>query len=162
VFLYGFYWIDGGVVKMKQVRNKFTDIELIAAYTEEKHLGKLSAKFKVPIIQIWRKCKVLGLEFGSGGGNQPKIPLDEILDGLHPYYQTLKLKKRMIKESVIDYKCSICSISNWQGKELSLQLDHINGDNSDHRKHNLRLMCPNCHSQTDTWCGKGVVGKLST
>ena len=141
---------------MKQVRNKFTDEELIEAYNEDKHLGKLAARFKVPVIQIWRKCKVLGLEFGSGGGKQTKIPLDEILAGLHPYYQTLKLKKRMIREGVLEYKCSCCKISNWQGKEISLQLDHINGDCSDHRKENLRLMCPNCHAQTDTWCGKNI------
>ena len=141
---------------MKQVRNKFTDEELIEAYNENKHLGKLSARFKVPVIQIWRKCKVLGLEFGSGGGAKVKIPLDDILAGNHPYYQTLKLKKRMIREGVLEYKCSCCGISKWQDKEISLQLDHINGDNSDHTKNNLRLMCPNCHAQTDTWCGKNI------
>jgi len=141
---------------MKQVRNKFTDEELIEAYNENKHLGKLAARFKVPVIQIWRKCKVLGLDFNSGGGAKVKIPLDDILAGNHPYYQTLKLKKRMIREGVLEYKCSCCGISKWQDKEISLQLDHINGDNSDHTKNNLRLMCPNCHAQTDTWCGKNI------
>jgi hypothetical protein len=141
---------------MKQVRNKIVDEDLIEAYNKEPHLGKLAAKFKVPIIQIWRKCKVLGLTFGSGGGAKAKIPLEEILAGDHPYYQTLKLKKRLIRESVLENKCSCCSIEKWQGKEISLQLDHINGDSSDHRKENLRLMCPNCHSQTDTWCGRNI------
>lgn len=139
---------------MKQVKNKFTDQDLIDAYNEEPHLGKLAARFKVPTIQIWRKCKVLGLSFTNGGGAKVKIPLEEILAGDHPYYQTLKLKKRLVKEGIFENKCSSCEIDMWQGKEISLQLDHINGDNSDHRKENLRLLCPNCHSQTDTWCGR--------
>ena len=139
---------------MIQQRGKFTHEELIAAYNDEPHLGKLAAKFKVPSIQIWRLCKKLGLTFGSGGGAKVKIPLDEILAGDHPYYQTLKLKKRMIREGIVENKCSCCGISEWRGKGITLQLDHINGDNSDHRKDNLRLLCPNCHSQTDTWCGK--------
>jgi hypothetical protein len=143
---------------MKQVRNKIVDEDLIEAYNKEPHLGKLAAKFKVPSIQIWRKCKVLGLTFTNGGGAKAKIPLEEILAGDHPYYQTLKLKKRLIREGILENKCSCCGIEKWQGKEISLQLDHINGDSSDHVRENLRLLCPNCHSQTDTWCGKGING----
>ena len=140
---------------MKQRLNKFTDQELIDAYNKEKHLGKLAFKFKVPHIQIWRWCKKLGLDFQNGGGAKTKIPLDEILSGDHPHYQTLKLKKRLIKEGILENKCSCCGIVEWQNKPIALQLDHISGDNSDHCLENLRLLCPNCHSQTDTWCGKG-------
>ena len=56
-----------------------------------------------------------------------------------------------------EYKCEICGISEWQGKELSLQLDHINGINNDNRIENLRLLCPNCHSQTETFSGRGEI-----
>ncbi|MFM8435430.1 MAG: HNH endonuclease [Planctomycetia bacterium] len=79
---------------------------------------------------------------------------EEILKGLHPYYQTLKLKHRLIREKIFEYECSSCGISDWNGKAITLQLDHINGDSSDHRKDNLQLLCPNCHSQTETWCGR--------
>jgi predicted RNA-binding Zn-ribbon protein involved in translation (DUF1610 family) len=139
---------------MKQVRNKFDDDTLIESYNRHKHLGKISAELKVPVVQIWRKCKVLGLQFSKGGGKRVGIPLDEILEGLHPYYQTLKLKKRIIREKILEYKCDSCGISEWEDKPITLQLDHINGDSSDHTKSNLRLLCPNCHSQTDTWCGR--------
>lgn len=64
------------------------------------------------------------------------------------------LRRWFLKGNYIPYKCAICGISNWQNKELKLQLDHINGDNHDNRLENLRWLCPNCHSQTDTFCGK--------
>jgi len=51
--------------------------------------------------------------------------------------------------------CEFCGIGpSWNDKSLTLQLDHINGVNTDNRLENLRILCPNCHSQTDTWCGK--------
>lgn len=64
------------------------------------------------------------------------------------------VKKRIIKENLIEYKCQECKICEWNGKELSLHLDHINGINNDNRLENLRFLCPNCHSLTETYCGK--------
>lgn len=52
------------------------------------------------------------------------------------------------------YQCAICGISEWQGKFLVLHLDHKNGIHNDNRLTNLRLVCPNCHSQTDTYCNR--------
>jgi hypothetical protein len=58
------------------------------------------------------------------------------------------------KYNLIEYKCQKCLINTWNNKELSLDLDHINGVNDDHRKDNLRYLCPNCHSQTKTFRNK--------
>jgi Zn finger protein HypA/HybF involved in hydrogenase expression len=86
--------------------------------------------------------------------NNTKIPLEEILTE-NSSYQTYKLKIRLLKENLIENCCDECGIKNeWNGKELSLHLDHINGINTDNRIENLRLLCPNCHSQTDTYAGK--------
>jgi 5-methylcytosine-specific restriction endonuclease McrA len=59
-----------------------------------------------------------------------------------------------VKENRLEYKCANCGIKEWNNLPLSLQLDHINGVNNDHRLENLRFLCPNCHSQTDTYSGK--------
>lgn len=61
------------------------------------------------------------------------------------------IRRRIISENLIPYKCGICGITKWNNKTLSLELDHINGINNDNRLENLRFLCPNCHSQTTTY-----------
>lgn len=65
------------------------------------------------------------------------------------------LKRIIIRDQLIPYTCAICPVeSMWEGETLSLHLDHINGVSNDNRLSNLRFLCPNCHSQTSTYCGK--------
>src|ERR1700733_11969731 len=64
------------------------------------------------------------------------------------------LKKRLIKEKILQDICNRCGIFEWEGEKLSLHLDHINGIRNDNRLENLRLLCPNCHSLTETYAGK--------
>jgi len=66
-------------------------------------------------------------------------------------HQRTVLRRYIIKENLIPYKCAICGVTEWNGKTLSLELDHINGVNNDNRLENLRFLCPNCHSQTTTY-----------
>lgn len=61
------------------------------------------------------------------------------------------VRRYIFNNNIIPYVCSKCgNTGEWQGKPLSLQLDHINGNCTDHRVENLRWLCPNCHSQTST------------
>lgn len=70
-------------------------------------------------------------------------------------YSRQGLKKRIIEDGLIEYICEKCRIGgNWQGEKLSLQLEHKNGINNDNRLENLCFLCPNCHSQTNTFSGK--------
>lgn len=83
-----------------------------------------------------------------------KQDLKDILVENSSYTNTSSLKDRLVKEGLLEYKCSIekCQLSTWLDDKINLQLDHINGDRADNRIENLRLLCPNCHSQTDTYC----------
>ena len=90
-----------------------------------------------------------------------KYALDEILVENSSYTNISRLKIRLVKENRLEYKCACCGISEWMGKPISLQLDHINGKNNDHRIENLRFLCPNCHSQTETYAGKNKGGSFS-
>lgn len=94
-----------------------------------------------------------GLKGGKRSVN-PKIDLNEILQGKHPQFQTYKLKLRLLRENLLENKCSICGITDWEKKPINLELDHIDGNRTNHVLNNLRLLCPNCHSQTDTYRSK--------
>ena len=82
------------------------------------------------------------------------ILLKDILIENSTYTSTALLKKRLIKKGLKENKCEKCGLTNWNDKELIMHMDHINGNNLDHRLENLRILCPNCHSQTDTYCSK--------
>ena len=67
------------------------------------------------------------------------------------------VRNKVIENDLIPYNCALCGCSSeWNGHPLTLQLDHINGNNKDNRLVNLRFLCPNCHSQTKTWGSKNV------
>jgi Zn finger protein HypA/HybF involved in hydrogenase expression len=67
------------------------------------------------------------------------------------------IKRRIRRDSLLEIKCRDCDIvDNWNGKPLVLQLEHIDGDNTNQELTNLCYLCPNCHSQTDTFCGKNA------
>lgn len=65
------------------------------------------------------------------------------------------VRKKLLKYKLLEYKCAICAnYGEHLNNPLTLQMDHINGINNDHRIENLRWLCPNCHSQTDTYSNK--------
>jgi len=72
------------------------------------------------------------------------------------------VKNVLLVKGIKEYKCEGCGITEWNGKEITMELDHINGNNRDNRLKNLRFLCPNCHSQTDTWRGRNKVSQGKT
>lgn len=79
---------------------------------------------------------------------------DEIVFSENSFYSNEMIKQRIVANSLLEYKCNKCGIDYWQGETIILDLDHINGNNRDNRLENLRYLCPNCHSQTDTYKGR--------
>ena len=111
---------------------------------------------KMPYKTLAKVAKEMGVFKEKEKEHKGEAPLDEIIKGLHPDYGSTKLKKRLIEAGLKEWKCEQegCGITNWLGQEITLELDHINGNNSDHRIENLRILCPNCHSQTPTYRSK--------
>lgn len=68
--------------------------------------------------------------------------------------KTFSLKQKLFKEHLKEQKCEICGITEWLGKPINLQLHHKDGNNQNNNLDNLMILCPNCHSQTDNYCGK--------
>lgn len=102
--------------------------------------------------KIKERIEKLGLDISHFKYVKPK-PLNDWLKILEKPHRLSSLKKRILKEGLLKEECILCGQKNvWNGKKLILQLDHINGNTKDNRIENLRMLCPNCHSQTETYC----------
>ncbi len=82
---------------------------------------------------------------------RPKLePIDAVLASGRRRSRA-HIKARLFMAGLKQQRCEACGLTDWQGAPISLELHHVNGDGHDNRLANLRLLCPNCHSQTDTW-----------
>ena len=75
------------------------------------------------------------------------------VDGMRGKAQTSNHIKNYILTKQ-EFKCSMCGISEWNGKPITLDLDHIDGNHANNNEENLRCICPNCHSQSDNYKAK--------
>lgn len=92
------------------------------------------------------------------GVNKPRILLNNVLIENSPYHLDASKRKRILRDKLLINICALCNMDPvWNGKPLTLRLDHINGKNKDHRIENLRFVCPNCDSQLPTYCSKNKV-----
>ncbi len=113
--------------------------------------------------EVRNLAKELGIELKFSFKKTPKkrksvkLPHEKIFVK-NSTISTTNLKKIILRDKLKEYKCENpeCGISEWHGKPISLQMHHINGDHHDNRLENLQFLCPNCHSQTDTYAGRNT------
>jgi hypothetical protein len=75
------------------------------------------------------------------------------------YVSTHRLKVKLLKDGLKEHRCEICNSTEWMKKPIPIELDHIDGNRYNNQLSNLRILCPNCHAQTDTYSGKNVKNK---
>lgn len=149
----------------------WTDGELLAAADGARSIAEvlrrlgLDPKRKRGRAEVTRRLDALGVEHrswpgqrwakGRSGGGRPARRLDEVLvrGSATP---TSALRRRLLREGVFDHRCASCEGSSWLGGPIPLQLDHVDGDRTNNELENLRLLCPNCHALTDTYCGRNI------
>ena len=129
---------------IRQVLDKLNIVPAGGNYqTTNRRIQKLNIDTSHFTGQAWNRGKVIG----------PKRPIEKYLVE-NSVVQSFKLKGRLIAEGLKEHKCECCGITEWNGKPAPIELDHINGNHHDNRLENLRILCPNCHAQTDTYRGK--------
>jgi len=149
-----------------RIKDRITDSDFIGVCLESKSMAEAASTLGLH----FNSFKKRALELNCYRTNQPgigfpksfkeKVSLQEILQGKHPYFQTYKLKIRLLKSNMLVNQCAVCGINDWNGKSINLELDHIDGNRQNHTLRNLRLLCPNCHSQTDTYRAKNKPKKI--
>lgn len=147
---------------MKHV--KYTDEQLIELCPKVTSFAGMLRELGVPQTggmhsHISRRVKASGADIshftgkGHGRGNWNKKAPEEMFKLNEPGSRRIPGKRlgRALRESGVDHLCTMCGLGTvWQGKPITLEVDHINGKYYDNRKENLRFLCPNCHSQEPT------------
>lgn len=78
------------------------------------------------------------------------------------YYNSNRLKRRLLEEKYFERKCYNCNLTKWLNGEIPLELEHKNGINNDNRIENLTLLCPNCHALTPNYRGRNLLNKVNS
>lgn len=103
-----------------------------------------------------RKAKALSVSYdhflGQGHNSKKGLSAADVLKKNVDVSNSV-VKRILFNELGWVQQCSICGNGDsWMGKPLTIQLDHVDGNNTNNQLSNLRLLCPNCHSQTETYC----------
>jgi len=152
---------------IKRNSKDVTDQEIVDACLKATFMSEAAVTVGLHIRTLTSRAKMLGVykpgtmkdrqkRAGDATRKILQYSLDDILNGMHPQYPSSLLSKRLVKGGLLLYQCDICKMSNWMGDNITLELDHINGIRSDHAFSNIRLLCPNCHSQTATYKSKNI------
>ena len=130
-----------------------------------KHWANFSYVRQTPTTKEYREARSVGGKRHWARTLENRLRIKLVNDGIrHGGGWRQHLKSLLVQAKWKVECCEICGLGpEWNEKSLVLQIDHINGDAGDHQFENIRLICPNCHSQTETFTGrknKGATGRI--
>jgi hypothetical protein len=149
-------------------RRRWTDEQLRTAVRDSASIAQvIRALGLVPAggsyLTVGHHISVLGLDMShftgrAWVGTRPMRPGQRYTLGTifceNSNFPTSRLLQVILREGYRERCCEGCGLSEWRERPIPLEVDHINGQNHDHRLENLRLLCPNCHALTPTWRGR--------
>jgi len=128
----------------------FTKADIEAAINDSLSMASAAKKLNVRYDTFKKYAEKYNLfKPNPSGKGMSKLIIKDNIFIKGKYQTTLVLLRRLKIER--KWKCECCNLNEWMNNPIKLEIHHINGDNSDNRKENLQLLCPNCHSITDTW-----------
>ncbi|QOI72457.1 putative HNH endonuclease [Erwinia phage pEa_SNUABM_50] len=138
-------------------KKKFCNKSCAAKYNNSHRILSEETKSKISKSLKDREAKFIETENVKAGrlragAKRSEYAIGKLLSDDFESLSVIRKKKRVKMEQ--DNKCLICDLSEWRGSLLTLEVDHIDGNNMNNSRDNLRALCPNCHSQTETWRGK--------
>jgi hypothetical protein len=140
---------------MRKVKNIPRD-EFIKVCNEELTMARAATRLNLHFNTFKKYALMYDCYQTNQSGKGTKKNIGPQRKTLTDYHSRIGVRKRILKDGLLNYKCDSCDITEWNGKSISLELDHINGKRDDHRLENLRFLCPNCHSQTKTFRGRNL------
>ncbi len=155
---------------MRGRHRSWTDVNLIASVAESTSMAQVLRRLGLRAAggnyeQVKAIIKTLKLDTqhwtgqahlrGKTNPHAPRRSLESILRS-GAFYQSNKLRKRLLREGLLQPICSSCGGGEWLGSPMPLELDHVDGDKTNNQFDNLRMICPNCHALTPTYRGKNT------
>lgn len=134
---------------------------LIKICNEMPTMAQAAAKLNIQYKTLRRLAKKYGCFKPNQAGvglkkkeRNDSYNIHDILNGKYPQMQSFKVKQKLLNAGIKKHCCEICKLTEWNNKPIPIELDHIDGNSTNHKLENLRLLCPNCHAQTETYRGK--------